>query len=73
MSLITASTDVNRPATDVFAYATDPTRFSEWQKGVLEGHMDEQRAQSAGARCPGHPTASASSNGRSLPNSHRID
>jgi hypothetical protein len=24
----------------VFAYATDPTRFSEWQKGVVDGHMD---------------------------------
>ena len=40
MSAIVASTDVERPAAEVFAYATDPTRFSEWQKGVVEGHMD---------------------------------
>jgi uncharacterized protein YndB with AHSA1/START domain len=51
MSLITASTDVNRPAADVFAYATDPTLFSEWQKGVLDGHAEEQGAPRPGAKC----------------------
>jgi hypothetical protein len=51
MSLITASIDVNRPATDVFAYATDPTRFSEWQKGVVEGDMDEPGTPSPGVKC----------------------
>lgn len=40
MPAIVASTEVERPAAEVFAYATDPTRFSEWQKGVVEGHMD---------------------------------
>jgi uncharacterized protein YndB with AHSA1/START domain len=40
MSAIVASTEVERPAAEVFAYATDPTRFSEWQKGVVDGHMD---------------------------------
>ena len=40
MPAIVASTEVERPAAEVFAYATDPTRFSEWQKGVLDGHMD---------------------------------
>jgi hypothetical protein len=29
MPPITASTEVNRSAEDVFAYATDPARFSE--------------------------------------------
>jgi Polyketide cyclase / dehydrase and lipid transport. len=29
-----ASTVVDRPAAEVFAYATDPTRFHEWQQGV---------------------------------------
>ena len=32
--------EINRPAAEVFAYATDPARFSEWQKGVVDGHMD---------------------------------
>ncbi|HEY5842818.1 MAG TPA: SRPBCC family protein [Mycobacterium sp.] len=45
MSPITTSTEIDRPAPDVFDYATDPTRFSEWQKGVIDGHMDK----SAGA------------------------
>jgi uncharacterized protein YndB with AHSA1/START domain len=30
MPPITTSTDVDRPAEEVFAYATDPTRFHEW-------------------------------------------
>ena len=51
MSPITASTDVNRSATAVFGYATDPTRFSEWQRGVLEGHMDEPGTPGPGAKC----------------------
>jgi uncharacterized protein YndB with AHSA1/START domain len=55
MSAILASTEVDRPAAEVFAYATDPTRFSEWQKGVVDGHMDSaaQATGSAavGARC----------------------
>jgi uncharacterized protein YndB with AHSA1/START domain len=53
MSAIVASTEVARPADEVFAYATDPTRFSEWQKGVVEGHMDG----AAGAN--GSPTVGA--------------
>jgi uncharacterized protein YndB with AHSA1/START domain len=40
MPAIVASTEVGRPAAEVFAYATDPARFSEWQKGVVDGHMD---------------------------------
>ena len=51
MPPITASTDVDRPAEDVFAYATDPTRFSEWQKGVVDGHLDETGNPQVGARC----------------------
>jgi hypothetical protein len=50
-----ASTEVERPAAEVFAYATDPTRFSEWQKGVVDGHMDGpgngSQAPAVGARC----------------------
>jgi Polyketide cyclase / dehydrase and lipid transport len=42
---------VNQPAEQVFAYATDPTRFCEWQKGVIDGHIDESGTPSVGARC----------------------
>jgi hypothetical protein len=51
MSAIVVSTQVDRPAAEVFAYATDPTRFSEWQKGVVDGHMDHAGTPAVGARC----------------------
>ena len=40
MPPIITSAEIGRPAAEVFAYATDPARFSEWQKGVVDGHMD---------------------------------
>ena len=40
MPPIITSAEIDRPAAEVFAYATDPARFSEWQKGVVDGHMD---------------------------------
>jgi carbon monoxide dehydrogenase subunit G len=40
MAPIVTSAEINRPVGEVFAYATDPSRFSEWQQGVLDGHMD---------------------------------
>ena len=55
MPPIITSTDIDRPAADVFAYATDPARFSEWQKGVVDGHMDSPadgtQAPAVGAKC----------------------
>lgn len=51
MAAITTSTEVNRPAEQVFAYATDPARFPEWQEGVVDGHMAESGTPSVGARC----------------------
>jgi hypothetical protein len=50
MPPIVTSAEINRPAPEVFAYATDPARFSEWQQGVVEGHLDAQ-APAIGARC----------------------
>jgi hypothetical protein len=40
MPPIVTSTEIDRPAAEVFAYATDPARFREWQKGVVDGHME---------------------------------
>jgi hypothetical protein len=51
MPSIIVSTEVQRSAKDVFAYATDPTRFSEWQKGVVDGHTEEPSIPSVGTRC----------------------
>jgi hypothetical protein len=51
MAPVIATADVNRPAADVFAYATDPARFSEWQKGVVDGRMDNAGPPRPGDRC----------------------
>jgi hypothetical protein len=51
MAPITVSIEVDRSANDVFAYATDPTRFHEWQQGVIDGHMDQPGTPAVGTRC----------------------
>jgi hypothetical protein len=51
MAPIITSTEVDRPAEGVFAYATDPTHFREWQKGVIDGHMDQPESPTVGTRC----------------------
>ena len=51
MSSITTTIEVNQPAEDVFAYVTDPTRFAEWQHGVVSGHMDGDGPLVVGDRC----------------------
>ncbi len=49
MPPLVTSTEIQRPAAEVFAYATDPARFSEWQKGVVDGRTDSP----AHGRCLG--------------------
>lgn len=51
MPPITVSIGVDRAAEEVFAYATDPSRFSEWQKGVVSSQMDSVGASKVGDRC----------------------
>lgn len=51
MPPLTTHTEVNRSAQDVFAYATDPKRFSEWQQGVVDGSMDQASIPRVGALC----------------------
>ena len=55
MAPIVTSAEIERPAAAVFAYSTDPTRFSEWQKGVVDGHMDGPadgiQPPAVGAKC----------------------
>ena len=58
MAPIITSTEVDRSVDDVFAYATDPTRFHEWQAGVVDGHLDQPGIPAVGMRClttPAHP------------------
>ncbi len=49
MPPIVTSAEIERPAAEVFAYATDPARFSEWQHGVVDGHME---APGSGTQLP---------------------
>jgi uncharacterized protein YndB with AHSA1/START domain len=53
MAPIITTAEIGRPASEVFACATDPARFSEWQKGVVDGHMDgpADGTPVVGARC----------------------
>ena len=51
MAPVIASTEVNRPAGQVFAYATDPARFREWQQGVTGGHLDRPGPAQVGTKC----------------------
>jgi hypothetical protein len=53
MPPIVTTAEIGRPAGEVFAYATDPARFSEWQKGVVDGHMDgpADGTPAVGAKC----------------------
>ena len=55
MPPIVTSAEIERSAAEVFAYATDPTLFSKWQKGVVDGHMDGPangvQTPAVGARC----------------------
>ena len=51
MAPIVATTDIARTADTVFAYATDPSRFHEWQKGVIDGHLDTPAEPRVGTRC----------------------
>jgi uncharacterized protein YndB with AHSA1/START domain len=51
MAPITTTTEVARPPAEVFAYVTDPSRFVEWQRNVVGGHMDGEGPHGVGARC----------------------
>lgn len=45
------SIELKRPAAEVFNYATDPSRFHEWQQGVVSGSMQSRGAPAVGDRC----------------------
>ena len=51
MPPIVTSAEIGRPAAEVFAYVTDPARFTEWQKGVVGGHMEGPQPPAVGAKC----------------------
>jgi uncharacterized protein YndB with AHSA1/START domain len=40
MPPIVSTAEIDRPAAQVYAAATGPSLFSQWQKGVEDGHLD---------------------------------
>ena len=55
MPPIVTTAEIDRSAARVFACATDPSLFSQWQKGVEDGHLegpaDGTRVPSVGTKC----------------------
>jgi hypothetical protein len=49
--MTSVSIEVERPADEVFSYATDPSKFSEWQQGVVSGSMESKGAPAVGDYC----------------------
>ena len=50
MAPIISSTEVARPAEEVFPYVIDPSTMPEWQQGVVRGHMDGATTR-VGSKC----------------------
>ena len=51
MTAISTSIEVERSPETTYAYATDPTRFSEWQQGVSAGTGEQSGEVAVGALC----------------------
>ena len=51
MTPLVSTIEVARPPQEVFAYATDPTRFGEWQQGVVSGSMEGSGPSTVGSKC----------------------
>jgi uncharacterized protein YndB with AHSA1/START domain len=51
MAPVVSGTEIDRPPEQVFSYVTDPARFSEWQKGVVSGHVDGDAPVGVGSKC----------------------
>ncbi len=51
MTVIETSVEIARPPGEVFAYVTDPSRFGEWQAGVISGHIEGNGVSAVGATC----------------------
>ena len=49
--MTTVSIEVDRPADEVFTYATDPTKFHLWQNGVASGSMESAGTPALGDHC----------------------
>jgi uncharacterized protein YndB with AHSA1/START domain len=50
---IVSAVEIDRPPDEVFAYATDPTRFAQWQKDVVGVRVDGASRFVTTRRMPG--------------------
>ena len=50
MPPIVSSIEIDRPPDEVFAYATDPSRFAEWQRDVVRVRVEGDRPPGIGSR-----------------------
>ena len=50
MPPIVSRIDIARPPDEVFAYATDPSRFAEWQRDVVRVRIEGDRPPGVGSR-----------------------
>jgi uncharacterized protein YndB with AHSA1/START domain len=48
---IVTTVEIARPPDEVFAYVTDPSRFVEWQQGVVRGRIEGDGPTRVGSRC----------------------
>lgn len=51
MTLVVSDVVIARPPAEVFPYVTDPSRFGEWQSGVVAGHVEGDGPPGVGSRC----------------------
>ena len=51
MAPIVSNIEIARPQEEVFSYVTDPSKFAEWQAGVVGGSMEGDKSPSVGSRC----------------------
>ncbi len=51
MAAIVLKTDIARPPDEVFSYVTDPSRFSEWQEGIVSAGTAGDGPQRLGSKC----------------------
>ena len=50
MPPIVSTIDIARPPEEVFAYATDPARFAEWQDDVVMVQVEDGQSSGVGCR-----------------------
>ena len=51
MAPLTTSIEIAQSQAEVFSYVTDPSKFSEWQDGVVDGSVEGGREPVVGSKC----------------------